>query len=86
MFVDGENSRKFYRWAKIRKFLGIKANLEFFLLPGEVFKKRNATIKIAFGKPIPYTTFDDSKTHLEWAQEVKKWVYELGEKHFPKNR
>ena len=86
MFVDGENSKKFYRWAKIRKFLGIKANLEFFLLPGEVFKKRNATIQIAFGKPIPYTTFDDSKTHLEWAQEVKNRIYELGEKQFPKNR
>ncbi len=81
-FVDGENSKKFYRWAKTRKFFGIKANLEFFLLPGEVFKKRNATIKIVFGEPIPYTTFDDSKTHLEWAQEVKKKVYELGETYF----
>ncbi len=79
-FVAGENSNKFYRWARIRKFFGIKANLEFFLLPGEVFKKRNASIQIVFGEPIPFTTFDDSKTHLEWAQEVKKNVYELGEK------
>lgn len=85
-FVAGENSKKFYRWSKLRKLLGIKANLEFFLLPGEVFKKRNATIEIAFGKPIPYTTFDDSKTHLEWAQEVKKIVYGIGEKQFPKTR
>ncbi len=79
MFVGGENSEKFYRWAKTRKFFGIKANLEFFLLPGEVFKKRGATIPVVFGKPIPYTTFDDSKDHLEWAQEVKKIVYKLGE-------
>jgi len=85
-FVAGENSKKFYRWSKLRKLFGIKANLEFFLLPGEVFKKRNATIEIAFGKPIPYTTFDDSKTHLEWAQEVKKIVYEIGKKQFSKTR
>jgi len=78
-FVDGENSKKFYRWARIRKFLGIKANIEFFLLPGEVFKKKGAEIHIVFGKPIPYTTFDDSKTHLEWAEEVKKIVYKIGE-------
>ncbi|MCF6183862.1 MAG: hypothetical protein L3J56_04395 [Bacteroidales bacterium] len=81
MFVGGENSKKFYRWARTRAFFGIKANPEFFLLPGEVFKKRGATIPVVFGEPIPYTTFDDSKTHFEWAQEVKKTVYELGEKY-----
>jgi len=84
MFVGGKNSKAFYRLAKIRTFLGIKANLEFFLLPGEVFKQRNATIPIVYGKPIPYTTFDDSKTHLEWAQEVKKIVYNLEKKYLQK--
>ncbi len=81
-FVFGENSKKFYRWARVRKFFGIKANLEFFLLPGEVFKKRNAEVKLVFGKPIPYTTFNDSKTHLEWAQVVKSQVYDLGKKEY----
>ncbi len=77
LFVGGRNSKAFYRLAQIRTFLGIKANLEFFLLPGEVFKQKNKTIPIVFGKPIPYTTFDESKTHLEWAQEVKKIIYNL---------
>ncbi len=81
MFVGGENTKKFYRVSRIRKFFGIKANLEFLLLPGEVFKKKGATIPVVFGEPISYTTFDDSKTHLEWAQEVKKIVYKLGEKY-----
>ncbi len=85
IFVGGRNSKKFYRLAKIRTFLGIKANLEFFLLPGEVFKKRNATIPIVYGKPIPYSTFDDSKTHLEWAAEVKKIVYDLENKYLKNN-
>ncbi|NPA67372.1 MAG: hypothetical protein GXO50_02060 [Chlorobi bacterium] len=84
-FVAGENSKKFYRWAKTRKLLGIKANLEFFLLPGEVFKKRNAEIEVVFGRPIPHTTFDDSKTHLEWAAEIKRKVYEIGRKFHKKD-
>lgn len=80
IFVGGKNSKKFYRLAKIRTFFGIKANLEFFLLPGEVFNKRNKTIPVIYGKPIPYTTFTDSKTHLEWAAEVKQIVYDLEKK------
>ena len=77
IFIGGRNSKKFYRFANLRKFLRIKANLELFILPGEVFKKRNATIPVVFGKPISYTTFNDSKSHLEWAQEVKQIVYGL---------
>jgi len=85
-FIGGQNSKKFYRLAKFRKMLKIKANLELFLLPGEVFKQKNALIPIIYGSPIPYSTFNDSKTHLEWAQEIKKVVYELGNefKHFLK--
>lgn len=81
IFIGGRNSKKFYRFSKIRKFLKIKANLELFLLPGEIFKQRNATIPIVFGKPIPYTTFNNSKSHLEWAHEVKKIVYGLEQKY-----
>ncbi len=81
MFVGGKNSNGFYRLAKIRTFFGIKANLEFFKLPGEVFKQKNAKIPVVYGKPIPYTTFDDSKSHLEWAQHVKKIVYNLEKKY-----
>lgn len=81
MFVGGRNSKSFYRLAKIRTFLGIKANLEFFKIPGEVFKQKNAQIPIVYGKPIPYTKFDDSKSHIEWAQEVKKIVYDLEKKY-----
>ncbi len=81
IFIGGRNSKKFYRFSKIRKFLKIKANLELFLLPGEVFKQRNATIPIVFGKPIPYTAFNNSKSHLEWADEVKHIVYGLEQKY-----
>jgi 1-acyl-sn-glycerol-3-phosphate acyltransferase len=77
VFIGGTNSKKFYRFANLRKKLHIKSNLELFMLPGELFKQRNATIPIIFGKPIPYTFFNDTKSHLEWAAEMKKIVYSL---------
>ena len=75
--VDGELSSFFYRLAAIRKFLGIKANIEMLFLAQETFKQQNKTIKIIFGKPIPYQTFDKTKNDKEWAEWVKEQVYEL---------
>jgi putative hemolysin len=77
VFVAGRNSKWFYRVANIRKFLRIKWNLEMFLLPGETVRHRNTDVHIFFGKPIPYTTFDRTKSHLEWAQWVKEKSYQL---------
>lgn len=79
IFIDGKNSNRFYRIAKIRKFLHLKWNLEMFLLPDETIKHRNTELPIYFGKPIPYTKFDKSKTHKEWADWVKEHVYKLPE-------
>ncbi len=77
VFVGGRNSNRFYRLAKIRKFLHIKWNLEMFFLPDETMNHRNTDVHIYFGKPIPYQSFDNSRTHKEWADRVKKLVYEL---------
>ena len=75
--ITGKLSNFFYNFANIRKFLGIKSNLEMLYLADETFKQKNRTFKITFGKPISYKTFDKSKTHYEWAQEVKNHVYLL---------
>ena len=77
VFVGGQNSNRFYRIANIRKFLRIKWNLEMFFLPDETMKHRNTDVHIYFGKPIPWQSFDRSKTHKEWAERVKELVYEL---------
>jgi len=77
IFVDGRNSKRFYRVAKFRKFFRIKWNLEMFLLPDETVKHRNSRLPIYFGKPIPFSNFDKSKTHKEWATWVKDLVYNL---------
>ena len=46
-------------------------------LAQETFKQQNKTIKIIFGKPIPYQTFDKTKNDKEWAEWVKEQVYEM---------
>ena len=73
----GRNSAFFYRLYRTRMMLGIKANLEMFYLVNETFKHRNDHLTVTFGKPIPYTTFDHSKTPVQWAKWVKEQVYGL---------
>ena len=80
--VQARNSRLFYNIASFRKIFRIKSNLEMFLLPREMFNKSGETITITFGIPIAYKTFDDSRTHLEWAQKVREYVYVLGSEKF----
>ena len=80
--VQARNSRLFYNIASFRKIFRIKSNLEMFLLPREMFNKSGKTITITFGIPIAYKTFDDSRTHLEWAQKVREYVYVLGSEKF----
>jgi len=48
-----------------------------FFLPDETYQHRKKTVTVHFGKPLPYSTFDKSKTHKEWAEYVKGLVYEL---------
>lgn len=73
----GRNSRFFYAIYLFRQFFKIKANVELSLLPREMFRKRNKTIKVTIGKPISYKTFDKSKSHIKWAQVVREQVYKL---------
>ena len=80
--VQARNSRLFYNIASFRKIFRIKSNMEMFLLPREMFNKSGKTITITFGIPIAYKTFDDSRTHLEWAQKVREYVYVLGSEKF----
>ena len=74
---EGKNSNFFYRFANIRKRLGIKFNIELILLPDEMFKNKNKSFSITFGEPIPYTFFDNSKSAMQWAQYVKEKSYNL---------
>jgi len=76
-FINGRNSNWFYNLARLRAFLGIKANIEMLYLVDEMFRQRDKEIVITFGKPISYTIFDKKKTDLSWAQYLKGHVYSL---------
>ena len=78
--IEGRNSNWFYNLSKIRTKLGIKFNIEMMYLVDEMFQQRGRDIKFVFGKPIPWQTFDKSKTPVEWAQVMKAHVYALGGK------
>ncbi|MFC2087026.1 1-acyl-sn-glycerol-3-phosphate acyltransferase [Bacteroidota bacterium] len=77
-YFYGRNSHLFYAVFIIRQWFGIKINIELLLLPREMFKKRNKTIKVKIGKPILYHIFDKSSSYFDWAQKVRSHVYELG--------
>ena len=80
MFFEGQNSNFFYRLANISKKLGIKFNIAMLFLVDEMFKNRGKTFTLHIGKPIPWQTFDSSKTHREWALYVEDIVYKIPEK------
>jgi putative hemolysin len=75
--ISGRNSDFFYRLHNFRKAIGIKWNLEMFYLADETFRQKGKTFKLTFGKPIPYSTFDNRKTHKEWADDVRQTLYRL---------
>ena len=74
---EGENSKRFYRIASWQKKFGLKFNFAMMLLPDEMYRSRGRKYKVTFGKPISISTFDKSKNDTQWAQEVRKIVYEL---------
>lgn len=76
-FFSGRNSNFFYNLANIRTFIGINANIEMLYLPDEMFRQRGKDLQLVFGKPIPWQTFDNSRSASEWADWVKTKSYEL---------
>ena len=80
VYFEGQNSNFFYRFANIRKALGIKMNYEMIYLPDEMFCSKHKTFRVHFGKPIPWQTFDNGKKPAEWASDIKEIVYKLAEK------
>ena len=80
VYFEARNSNFFYNIANLRKVLGIKFNVELIYLPGEMFKNKNQTFHITFGKPISWQSLDKSKSPTQWAAEIKAIVYNLSKK------
>lgn len=73
----GQNSDFFYNLANICKKLNIKFNIAMLFLVDEMYKNVHKSFRVAIGKPIPWQTFDKSKTAMEWAKYVEDEVYKL---------
>lgn len=72
----GQNSERFYRIANICKTLHLP-NLAMLFLVDEMYRNVHKSFTVKIGKPIPWQTFDKSRTAIQWAQYVKEQVYEL---------
>lgn len=72
----GQNSPFFYKLANFSdKYLPF--NLAMLYLVDEMYKNVGKTFEVRIGKPIPWQTFDKSKTPHQWAQYVQDIVYKL---------
>ena len=74
---SGRNSNRFYRIANLCKTLGLKVNIAMLYLVDEMYRNTHQTFRVAIGKPIPWQTFDKSKTPAQWALYVEDLVYKL---------
>lgn len=77
IYIDGRLSNFFYRLYKIRKFLGIKANIEMLYLSNELFKQRNKHFKFIVGSPIKSDYLEQDLNDVSMAQKIKTEVYDL---------
>lgn len=77
IYFSGRNSNKFYTIANLCKMLGLKFNLAMLYLVDELFKNQHKTFEVHIGRPIPWQTFDRSRTAAQWAAYVQDIVYQL---------
>lgn len=75
IYFEGQNSKFFYTLAYIRKLLHIKLNIEMLYLVDEMYGAHGKHFRVHVLPPIPYSTFDTTRTPKEWAQYVKSIVY-----------
>lgn len=79
--ISGRNSDFFYNLSNIRKTLHVKANIEMLFLVNEFYKQKNKTLKITFGKPIPWQTFDKRYNDTVWADKLRKFSYKIADNY-----
>lgn len=75
IYFEGRNSRFFYALAWLRKLLHIKLNIEMLYLVDEMYGAHGKHFRVHVMPPIPYTTLDNSRTPLQWAQHIKQQIY-----------
>ncbi len=79
MHMSGHNSELYFFWSRVSRFLRLKFNIGMIMLVDELFKQKHQHFVITFGEPIPWQTFDNTKTDQEWADWVRNKLFQLQE-------
>lgn len=77
VFFSGQNSKFFYKFARLRKRSGLKLNIEMVRLPRELFGMENGTLNIVCGKSLPWQQLKGGANAAATAAQIKKIVYNL---------
>ncbi|WP_297062697.1 1-acyl-sn-glycerol-3-phosphate acyltransferase [uncultured Duncaniella sp.] len=77
LHFGGENSRFFYKFARLRTLLGLKFNIEMVRLPAEVFKSAGKTFDVNIGAPIRWQSLRGGKYAQSQADCLREAVYSL---------
>ncbi len=77
--IEAQNSIGFYRFSRVRRFFQRITGLRFeiFSLVRESVRPKSNIIRLTFGKPICWETFDNSRSFYGWAQMIRAYVYSL---------
>ncbi len=77
LHFSGENSSFFYKFARLRKRLGIRFNLEMVRLPRELVLNEGARFTVTIGDPVAWTTLSGGRNALAEAAVLRDKVYSL---------
>ena len=72
VFVSGRCTNFFYTLANLRKFIGIKSNIEMFFLADETYRHKNEHVDITIGPPVSWKTFDKSRSAGSWRRHPRR--------------
>lgn len=78
ILFNGQNSKFFYNFARLRQRIGLKINIEMARLPKEVFRARSSHFDIHVGQPVAWQTLRGGGHAQEEADEMRRKVYSLG--------
>ena len=77
IYIEGKLSPFFYRLSRIRKFFGIKANIEMLYLSNELFKQKGKHITFIVGDPIEREFLQSEENDKILSAQIKEKTYEL---------
>lgn len=78
VFVEGRLSEFFYRVSRLRKWVGMKFNIEMVWLPDEMLRQKGRHFRMIVGDPIPVADLQHFHSLREQVEEVRRRTYELG--------